>query len=40
MIAEAMIVGTMIAGTMIAGTMTAAAGYEEKVWLTNKPNLA
>jgi hypothetical protein len=35
MIAEAMIVGTMI-----AGTMTAAAGYEEKVWLTNKPNLA
>jgi hypothetical protein len=35
MIAEAMIVGTMIAGAMIAG-----AGYEEKVWLTSKPNLA
>ena len=30
MIAEAMIVGAKIAG----------AGYEEKAWLTNKPNLA
>jgi hypothetical protein len=30
----------MIAEAMIVGTMTAAAGYEEKVWLTNKPNLA
>jgi hypothetical protein len=35
MIAEAMIVGNMIVGKMIAG-----AGCEEKVWLTNKPNLA
>jgi hypothetical protein len=30
----------MIAGAMIAEAMIAEAGYEEKAWLTNKPNLA